>query len=75
MLLEQFLKQNNYKLSEKGRKCILYALEELFPNLNIDSDFNNIIRDSIISHLDLKEEDALKVIQTAAKYAKLWMFS
>jgi len=71
MIISKVLKENNIRLSDKGRQALMMAVGEVFPNLKIDS-----INGSLICcEWDLKEEDCIKILNIAGKFSKLWMFS
>ena len=74
MILIEYFRDNEIMLSEKGRASFAKAIRDVFPNLYTDLiEDNKLI--SWIMIIQLKEEDALKILQLAAKYSKLWLFS
>jgi hypothetical protein len=73
MILIEFLRENKFILSDKGQQVISKALKEVYPNLeDWKADDKTISR--FIGY-DLPDEDCLKILQLAARYASLWAFA
>ncbi len=74
MILIEAFREEGLILSDKGIGAMAKALKEIFPALDtIDWDDNRLVGHFLL--LDLKDDDCLKLLQLASKYAKLWLFS
>lgn len=71
MKIRDFLKENNVILSEKGEECLMLALKQGFPNLKV----NKRTLEVFVGLYEFSEEDCIKIIHVASKYAKLYILS
>jgi hypothetical protein len=72
LIISNFIKENSLIFSDKGRKCLILALKKNFPHLD---EVDDSMIEVIIETFDFNNEDSLKILNTASKYAKLYIFS
>lgn len=73
MILQDFLKENNFKLSDKGKECICLAIKNIYPNLNAghhDDLYINLVR-----CMDLPKQDLIRILELTIRYARCYIFT
>lgn len=73
MTLEEFLKQNKIKMTNKGKRAFLLAVKDVYPNLSFTSDTLTCFE--LIKTWDLPKLDLIKIMSLSAKYSKLYTFA
>lgn len=69
MIIQDFLEENNFIFSNKGRECLNLAIRDIYPNLPKEYTWY------IYLACDLKEEECLSIINLTIRYLKLSAFS
>lgn len=73
MILIEFLRENEIKLTEKGIAIIAKVLRDMYPTLDTELPDSKIVYRALV--WDMPEEQCLKILQYSAKYASLWAFA
>ena len=73
MKLIEYLQENRFKISDKGRSAMAKAIKEVFPTVDDGTpDFKLVAR---VLVWELPEKDCLAILQLTARYAGLWAFA
>ena len=78
MKLSEVLEDKNLILSPRGTDMMARAIKQILPHYYRSATNNKWSTEVIVSnltHMELPEEDILKIIQAMCRLGKIWAFS